>query len=164
MKMCAPGHTVLIETLASAGCVLGVADSLVFGVSLSVFSAGPMPATASSSGYTPVCEECRTAQHVLADYRSGRWVCTHCGLQCGGQIVAEGSEWRSFDDDKGGADPSRVGGPSDVLLGDLDLHTTISAVRGADDETGALERAHRQTVMTADGTFGGGGVRFVPDA
>lgn len=37
-----------------------------------------------------------------------------------------GTEWRSFSNEKSGADPSRVGAPENPLLGSADLSTSIA--------------------------------------
>ena len=42
-----------------------------------------------------------------------------------------GSEWRTFSNDKGGEDRSRVGGPENTLLGSSDLSTMIGPGQGA---------------------------------
>ena len=75
---------------------------------------------------------------------AGIYVCTGCGLQLGGQIISEDTEWRTFADDGTGGnkvDPNRVGGPEDELLADFGLSTMIAGDVG-------LERQQNQEVMT----------------
>lgn len=44
-----------------------------------------------------------------------------------------GTEWRSFNNEKSGADPSRVGAPENPLLGNADLSTSIAVGFGSSD-------------------------------
>ena len=46
-------------------------------------------------------------------------------------MIDVGSEWRTFSSDKNAADPSRVGGAENKLLGSSDLSTMIGDARGA---------------------------------
>ena len=46
-------------------------------------------------------------------------------------VIDVGSEWRTFSSDKNAADPSRVGGAENKLLGSSDLSTMIGDARGA---------------------------------
>ena len=41
------------------------------------------------------------------------------------RVIDVGSEWRTFSNEKGGEDRSRVGGPENTLLGSSDLTTMI---------------------------------------
>jgi hypothetical protein len=41
------------------------------------------------------------------------------------RVIDVGSEWRTFSNEKGGEDRSRVGGPENTLLGSGDLSTII---------------------------------------
>ena len=41
------------------------------------------------------------------------------------RVIDVGSEWRTFSNEKGGEDKSRVGGPENTLLGGTDLTTMI---------------------------------------
>ena len=43
----------------------------------------------------------------------------------GFRVIDVGSEWRTFSNEKGGEDRSRVGGPENTLLGSSDLTTMI---------------------------------------
>ena len=44
---------------------------------------------------------------------------------CYCRVIDVGSEWRTFSNEKGGEDRSRVGGPENTLLGSSDLTTMI---------------------------------------
>lgn len=56
-------------------------------------------------------------------------ICSECGLVVGDRVIDVGSEWRTFSNDKGGEDRSRVGGPENSLLGGSDLTTMIGPAR-----------------------------------
>lgn len=74
-------------------------------------------------------------------------VCTECGLVVCPQIVDTHSEWRTFlNDDLNGADPSRVGGPIDALLGEQ-LLTGIAFEKG---DTRARDLSRAQTRGVSD--------------
>lgn len=47
---------------------------------------------------------------LIEDYRAGDQICSECGLVVGDRVIDVGSEWRTFSNDKGGEDKSRVGG------------------------------------------------------
>lgn len=59
-----------------------------------------------------------------------------------------GSEWRTFSNEKAGADPSRVGGPENPLLNGSDLSTMIGPGRGdaSFDGFGVSKYQNRRTV------------------
>ena len=57
-------------------------------------------------------------------------ICSECGLVVGDRVIDVGSEWRTFSNDKGGEDKSRVGGAENTLLGSSDLSTMIGPGRG----------------------------------
>lgn len=63
-----------------------------------------------------------------------------------------GSEWRTFSNEKAGADPSRVGGPENPLLNGSDLTTIIGGGRGeaAFDEFGVAKYQNRRSISSAD--------------
>ncbi len=68
--------------------------------------------------------------HLIEDYRAGDMICSECGLVVGDRVIDVGSEWRTFSNEKGGEDRSRVGGPENALLGGSDLSTIIGPARG----------------------------------
>ena len=67
---------------------------------------------------------------LVEDHRAGDMICSECGLVVGDRVIDVGSEWRTFSNDKGGEDRSRVGGPENRLLGSSDLSTIIGPSRG----------------------------------
>jgi transcription initiation factor TFIIB len=62
---------------------------------------------------------------LMEDHHAGDMICTECGLVVGDRVVDVGSEWRTFTNDRGSEDRSRVGGPENTLLGSSDLSTII---------------------------------------
>ncbi|KAJ1560665.1 transcription initiation factor IIB, partial [Nowakowskiella sp. JEL0078] len=75
----------------------------------------------------------------------GDLVCGSCGLVLGNRIIDTRSEWRTFANDDGGDDPSRVGAPTDGLRDTLDA-TTISGLDGGSGQAKELTKAHRRAV------------------
>jgi len=67
---------------------------------------------------------------LIEDYRAGDQICSECGLVVGDRVIDVGSEWRTFSNEKGGEDKSRVGGAENTLLGSSDLSTIIGPARG----------------------------------
>lgn len=63
-------------------------------------------------------------------------------------MIDVGSEWRTFSNDKSGADPSRVGGPENPLLNGSDLSTMIGPGTGAAsfDASGSSKYQNRRMV------------------
>lgn len=82
--------------------------------------------------YEQRCEDCGESDFV-EDHACGDLICRSCGRVAESHVIDEGSEWRTFGDkDKEGADPNRVGGPTNVLLRDGGLSTMISGGKGVD--------------------------------
>jgi len=73
------------------------------------------------------CPDCRNGGDIIDDSKSGRKICTSCGLVLENQLISDQSEWRTFaDNDRGGPDPNRVGQAQHYLMADNgDLSTTI---------------------------------------
>lgn len=69
--------------------------------------------------------------HLIEDYRAGDMICSECGLVVGDRVIDVGSEWRTFNNEKSGVDPSRVGGPENPLLSGGDLSTMIGPATGS---------------------------------
>ena len=69
---------------------------------------------------------------LIEDHRAGDKICSECGLVVGDVVVVidVGSEGRTFSNDQGGEDKSRVGGAENTLLGSSDLSTMIGPGRG----------------------------------
>jgi transcription initiation factor TFIIB len=68
-------------------------------------------------------------------------ICGNCGLVMGTRIIDTRSEWRTFANDEGGADPSRIGAVSDPLLGGHALANTV--IGGLDGGSGAANEYAR---------------------
>jgi transcription initiation factor TFIIB len=54
-------------------------------------------------------------------------ICPECGLVVGDRVIDVGSEWRTFSNDSGSTDRSRVGGTEDPLMGGNELTTFIDS-------------------------------------
>jgi len=67
---------------------------------------------------------------LIEDYRAGDQICSECGLVVGDRVIDVGSEWRTFSNEKGGEDKSRVGAAENTLLGSSDLSTMIGPGTG----------------------------------
>ena len=89
------------------------------------------------------------------DYRAGDMICSECGLVIGDRVIDVGSEWRTFSNEKGGDDRSRVGGAENALLGGSDLSTMIGPSTGAAgfDADGKALYTNRRTVSSSDRTL-----------
>uniref|UniRef100_A0A1I8EBK4 Transcription initiation factor IIB n=1 Tax=Wuchereria bancrofti TaxID=6293 RepID=A0A1I8EBK4_WUCBA len=92
-------------------------------------------------GYELMSVECpvHPGAHLVEDHRAGDLICPECGLVVGDRLVDVGTEWRSFSNEKSGADPSRVGAPENPLLGSADLSTSIAVGFGG-SETNAQRK------------------------
>ncbi|KNA20678.1 hypothetical protein SOVF_050140 [Spinacia oleracea] len=77
-----------------------------------------------------LCGDCKRQTEVVYDHTSGDTVCSECGLVLESHSIDETSEWRTFSDSGNNADPNRVGGPTNPLLGDMALTTVISDTNG----------------------------------
>ncbi|XP_037078990.1 transcription initiation factor IIB-like [Pollicipes pollicipes] len=90
--------------------------------------------------------------HLIEDYRAGDQICSECGLVVGDRVIDVGSEWRTFSNDKNAADPSRVGGTENKLLGSSDLSTVIGDARGAASFTadGQSKYQNRRQMSSSD--------------
>ena len=93
--------------------------------------------------------------NLIEDYRAGDMICSECGLVVGDRVVDVGSEWRTFSNEKGGEDRSRVGGPENALLGGSDLSTMIGPARGAAslDSSGNSIYQNRRSISSSDRTL-----------
>ncbi|KAK9278943.1 hypothetical protein L1049_028525 [Liquidambar formosana] len=77
------------------------------------------------------CPECKRNTEVVFDHSTGDTICSECGLVLEAHSIDETSEWRTFANESNDADPNRVGGPYNPLLGDAALSTVISKPNGA---------------------------------
>jgi len=96
---------------------------------------------------------------LVEDHRAGDMICSECGLVVGDRVIDVGSEWRTFSNDKGGEDRSRVGAAENSLLGSSDLSTIIGPAKGGGfgqmggaDGGGPMYSNHR-TVSSSDRTL-----------
>tara|TARA_B110000003_G_scaffold271630_1_gene306117 strand:- start:1232 stop:2809 length:1578 start_codon:yes stop_codon:yes gene_type:complete len=88
----------------------------------------PSPSTQEVKKFTQICAKCARHTAIVEDHASGDLICTECGLVIESRIIDECSEWRTFGDgdkDRGGADPSRTVGATNVMLTGGGLSTTI---------------------------------------
>ena len=92
---------------------------------------------------------------LIEDYRAGDQICSECGLVVGDRVIDVGSEWRTFSNEKGGEDKSRVGGAENTLLGSSDLSTMIGPGTGkaSFDASGTAIYNNRRTVTSSDRTL-----------
>jgi len=92
---------------------------------------------------------------LIEDYRAGDQICSECGLVVGDRVIDVGSEWRTFSNEKGGEDKSRVGGAENTLLGSSDLSTMIGPGTGkaSFDSQGTAIYNNRRTVTSSDRTL-----------
>jgi transcription initiation factor TFIIB len=92
---------------------------------------------------------------LIEDYRAGDMICSECGLVVGDRVIDVGSEWRTFSNEKGGEDRSRVGGPENALLGGGDLSTMIGPSTGPAglDASGNNIYQNRRSVSSSDRTL-----------
>lgn len=74
------------------------------------------------------CPDCKEVPpNLIEEFSSGDMVCQSCGVVVGTRIIDTRSEWRTFaNDDHGGDDPSRVGGPQDEFVEGEQLATTVA--------------------------------------
>lgn len=74
------------------------------------------------------CPDCKEIPpNLIEEFSSGDMVCQSCGVVVGTRIIDTRSEWRTFaNDDHGGDDPSRVGGPQDEFVEGQQLATTVA--------------------------------------
>eukprot|EP00823_Brevimastigomonas_motovehiculus_P004935 TRINITY_DN3383_c0_g1_i1.p1 TRINITY_DN3383_c0_g1~~TRINITY_DN3383_c0_g1_i1.p1 ORF type:complete len:393 (+),score=102.88 TRINITY_DN3383_c0_g1_i1:45-1223(+) len=104
--------------------------------------------------YMGYCTNCKTDKHIFQDTKEGRLVCENCGNVVCDQLIAEGSEWRTFADDgtkSSHTDPNRVGGPENSLSTEtLGLGTTVGADTKdlSDSSFSSLARSHASGQMT----------------
>ncbi|KDP27236.1 hypothetical protein JCGZ_19935 [Jatropha curcas] len=72
------------------------------------------------------CMDCKRNTEVVLDHSSGDTICTVCALVLEHHFIDEGSEWRSFADDKeNNKDPNRVGAACNPLFSSGNYSTII---------------------------------------
>ncbi|EMR10843.1 transcription initiation factor IIB [Pneumocystis murina B123] len=78
-----------------------------------------------------ICSDCKEdPPNLVEEFSSGDTVCGSCGLVVGDRIVDTRSEWRTFANDEGGDNQSRVGTSANPLLNGSQLDTIISTQDG----------------------------------
>jgi len=88
---------------------------------------------------------------LVEDHRAGDMICSECGLVVGDRVIDVGSEWRTFSNDKGGEDRSRVGGPENSLLGSSDLSTIIGPSKPGGTNYGeGVSYSNHRSVSSSD--------------
>lgn len=93
-----------------------------------------IPSDSNGGGYQEdlnnilCCPDCKEIPpNLIEEFSSGDVVCQSCGVVVGSRIIDTRSEWRTFaNDDHGGDDPSRVGGPQDEFVEGEQLATTVA--------------------------------------
>ena len=104
------------------------------------------------------CPDCRGGGAIIDDPKSGRKICTSCGLVLENQMISEQSEWRTFaDNDRSGPDPNRVGAAQHYLL---EEHGDLSTTIGAKDNA-RLSNAQRAVGGGVSSTKLGRGIRDI---
>lgn len=90
--------------------------------------------------------------NLIEDYRAGDMICPECGLVVGDRVIDVGSEWRTFSNDKGDADRSRVGAAENPLLSDGGLTTMIGRSTGdaAFDDSGNPKYHNRKSTSNSE--------------
>jgi len=88
--------------------------------------------------------------HLIEDQRAGDLICPECGIVVAERAIDVSTEWRSFEDDRGGKDPSRVGAPQNPLLSGSDLSTSIATSFGGSDLERSLANSQRKTMGSTD--------------
>jgi len=96
------------------------------------------------------CPVCKVSDpDIVEDYAKGDMICRECGVVIGDRIVDEHSEWRTFSNSEStGADPNRVGGPTNPLLRDSALSTTIG--KGSKDTSSLTRLQNKSALGTGD--------------
>ena len=99
-----------------------------------------------------VCCPTHPDASLIEDYRAGDLVCPECGLVVGDRVIDVGTEWRTFSNESGGDDPSRVGAAENNLLTTNDLSTSIGMATGPAglDSQGFSKYKSRKTMSSAD--------------
>ncbi|KAL2325958.1 hypothetical protein Fmac_025016 [Flemingia macrophylla] len=78
--------------------------------------------------------DCKRQTEVVFDYSGGDTVCSKCSLILESHSIDETSEWCIFANESGDNDPVCVGGPTNPLITDGGLSTTIAKPNGGSGE------------------------------
>ena len=106
--------------------------------------AGVSPATQSSRqklNHHLICPECKQFPPDLVE-DGATTVCESCGLVLTDRIVSLESEWRTFSNDEGKTNESRIGEASNALLNRSQLETTIAIKAYGNKYVRDIQRAH----------------------
>jgi len=63
---------------------------------------------------------------LIEDYHAGDLICPECGLVVGDRVIDIGSEWRTFKNETGTKDNSRVGAAENPMFQGRDISTSIA--------------------------------------
>ncbi|MES1904732.1 MAG: Transcription initiation factor IIB [Paramarteilia canceri] len=74
--------------------------------------------------YTVQCPQ-HPRSVLIEDHHAGDLICPECGLVAAERIIDVGSEWRSFSNESGSVDNSRIGDKENPLLNSANLSTVI---------------------------------------
>ncbi|KAJ1374193.1 Transcription initiation factor IIB [Parelaphostrongylus tenuis] len=88
--------------------------------------------------------------HLVEDHRAGDVICPECGLVVGDRLVDVGTEWRSFSNERSGADPSRVVCARKPSTQWWRLSTSIAVGFGASDSDNSLANSQRKSMNNTD--------------
>lgn len=101
-----------------------------------------------------VCKYCkRDPPNIVEDYKAGDLVCGDCGLVFPMRIIDQRSEWRSFNDETSGGDPSRVGQAENPILEGVE-DTLSTQIHFRDGRTGMSDTL-RKTQHKVSGSVKG---------
>ena len=111
-----------------------------------------------------ICPNCQVPTDLFDAQKEGDLVCSECGTVLESHCVEESSEWRTFSEsDKAhrGADPNRVGGPTNPLLSGGGQAAGVAKGKGGEALAASLARTQgRQgdpdtVLLKAFGSIGG---------
>lgn len=104
--------------------------------------------------YRVICPECQNPNPNLEeDFAAGDVICRDCGAVLMDRLIDSRSEWRTFSNDGGGDDPSRVGGPVDTLVGEIEGEMVLESTAISDVGSGMSRDLNR---MQQRATYRGG--------
>ena len=106
----------------------------------------PKPSSETSTDLTQICPECHS--DTLIEGASGQYECTSCGV-LSGQVIDSGAEWRFYgSEDSKFSDPTRCGMPTNELLPQSSLGSTISFKRKESYQMRRIRTNHQYNAMT----------------
>lgn len=97
--------------------------------------------------YKVICPECQNpTPNLEEDFAAGDVICRDCGSVLLDRLIDTRSEWRTFSNDGGSHDdPSRVGGPTDMLIAEIEGEVTVEStmISSKDGGTGLSRDLNR---------------------